>query len=214
MAGFLPLREVGLFGVGSSFGQALKLFLSGFEFAWAPFYLGSMHRADARQLFSRLGTYLFAAVVLLAAGLSAVSSELVRLMTTARIRPGQHGHPVDGDRGRGAGVLSGRGDRAQHHKAHQVLSRVHRDCGCGERDGECDPHPQVRFHRRGVGECASYSVLTLLIGYFASRVYPVQVPVATPRPGRRRRPSLVRGRHASWCRRFATPPSASCCEAP
>jgi O-antigen/teichoic acid export membrane protein len=83
MAAFLTLGEIGLYGVGSSFGQALKMFLNGFEFAWAPFYYGAMHRSDAKALYSRLGTYLFAAVVLLAAGLSAVSKDLVRLMTAS-----------------------------------------------------------------------------------------------------------------------------------
>ena len=81
MAAFLTLGDIGLYGVGSSFGQALKMFLNGFEFAWAPFYYGAMDRSDAKSLYSRLGTYLFAAVVLLAAGLSAVATDLVRLMT-------------------------------------------------------------------------------------------------------------------------------------
>jgi O-antigen/teichoic acid export membrane protein len=83
MAAFLTLSEIGLYGVGSSFGQALKMFLNGFEFAWAPFYYGAMNRPDAKALYSRLGTYLFAAVVLLAAGLSAVATDLVRLMTAS-----------------------------------------------------------------------------------------------------------------------------------
>ena len=81
MALFLTQSDIGLYGVGSSFGQALKLFLNGFEFAWAPFYFGSMHRPDAKTIYARLTTYVLGAVVLLAAGLSAIATDLVRLMT-------------------------------------------------------------------------------------------------------------------------------------
>ena len=35
---FVSLREIGLYSVGASFGLAMKLFLSAFENAWAPFY--------------------------------------------------------------------------------------------------------------------------------------------------------------------------------
>ena len=80
MVAFLTMRDIGLYGVGSSFGQAMKLFFNGFEFAWAPFYFGAMNRPDAKEIYARLTTYVFGAVVLLAAGLSAVAKDLVRLM--------------------------------------------------------------------------------------------------------------------------------------
>jgi O-antigen/teichoic acid export membrane protein len=40
-----------------------------------------MHRPDARTIYARLTTYVLGAVVLLAAGLSAIATDLVRLMT-------------------------------------------------------------------------------------------------------------------------------------
>jgi len=174
MAGFLPLREVGLFGVGSSFGQALKLFLSGFEFAWAPFYLGSMHRADARQLFSRLGTYLFAAVVLLAAGLSAVSSELVRLMTTPEFAQASTVIPwtAIGVVAQACYQVAAIGlNITKHTKYFPVSTGI---AAVVSVMANVILIPRFGFIGAAWANALSYSVLTLLIGYFASRVYPVQ----------------------------------------
>lgn len=80
-AGKENLATIGLYGVGSSFGLALKFFLSAFEYAWAPFYFQTMKERDAQRTFSTMTTYGLAVLVLLAAGLSAVASDLVRLMT-------------------------------------------------------------------------------------------------------------------------------------
>ena len=78
------LATIGLYGVGSSFGLALKFFLSAFEYAWAPFYFRTMKEKDAQRTFSAMTTYGLAVLVLLAAGLSAVASDLVRLMTAPK----------------------------------------------------------------------------------------------------------------------------------
>ncbi len=75
------LATIGLYQVGSSLGLALKYFLSAFEFAWAPFYFRTMKEPDAKQTFATITTYGLAVLVLLAAGLSAVSGDVVRLMT-------------------------------------------------------------------------------------------------------------------------------------
>jgi O-antigen/teichoic acid export membrane protein len=79
---FVSLREIGLYSVGASFGLGMKLFLSAFEYAWAPFYFETMKEPDAKRTFSLVATYGLAALALLAAGLAAVSTDLVRLMTT------------------------------------------------------------------------------------------------------------------------------------
>ena len=79
---FVTLHELGLYSIGASFGLAMKLFLSAFEYAWAPFYFGLMREADAKQVFSRVTTYGVAILVLLTAGLAAVAGDLVGLMTT------------------------------------------------------------------------------------------------------------------------------------
>ena len=54
---FVTLHELGLYSIGASFGLAMKLFLSAFEYAWAPFYFGLMKEPDAKDTFSRVTTY-------------------------------------------------------------------------------------------------------------------------------------------------------------
>lgn len=78
---FVGWTEIGIYSIGASFGLALKLFLSAFEYAWAPFYFAAMREPDAKETFSGVTTYGFAALALLAALLSAVAPDLVRLMT-------------------------------------------------------------------------------------------------------------------------------------
>lgn len=78
---FVPLRDVGLYSVGASFGVALKLFLSAFEYAWAPFYFRAMNEPEAKQLYRSATTYAIAVLALATAGVSAVADDLVRLMT-------------------------------------------------------------------------------------------------------------------------------------
>jgi O-antigen/teichoic acid export membrane protein len=87
LAHFVPLREIGLYSIGASFGLALKLFLSAFEYAWAPFYFATMREPDARRVFSLVTTYGLAVLVLLVAGLSAVATDIVRLMTRPEFYP-------------------------------------------------------------------------------------------------------------------------------
>jgi len=84
---FLPrgpggvLGNIGVYSIGLTFGLGLKYFLSAFEYAWAPFYFKIMNEKDAKQTFSGMTTYTLAVLVLLAAGLSATSADLLRLMT-------------------------------------------------------------------------------------------------------------------------------------
>jgi O-antigen/teichoic acid export membrane protein len=80
---FATLRDVGLYSIGASFGLALKLFLSAFEYAWAPFYYATMKEPDAKRTFATVTTYGVGALILLTAGLAAVSRDVVRVMTTA-----------------------------------------------------------------------------------------------------------------------------------
>jgi O-antigen/teichoic acid export membrane protein len=80
---FATLREVGLYSIGASFGLALKLFLSAFEYAWTPFFLGVMREPDAKQIYSTVSTYVLAILVFLVAALCAAAADLVALTTTA-----------------------------------------------------------------------------------------------------------------------------------
>jgi O-antigen/teichoic acid export membrane protein len=78
---FAGLAEVGLYGVGGSFSQAMKLFLSAFEYAWAPFYFETAKEKDAPHTFRIVTTYGLGVLVLLEAGLAAIAQDIVRLMT-------------------------------------------------------------------------------------------------------------------------------------
>jgi len=78
---YRTLDDVGLYGIGASFGLALKLFLSAFEFAWTPFFLGVMREPNATRIYSAVSTYIVATLVLLGMGLCAVAPDLVRLFT-------------------------------------------------------------------------------------------------------------------------------------
>jgi len=81
---FAPLQQLGVYNVGASLGLGLKLFLSAFETAWAPFYFKEMHAPNAKRTYRTMTTYAFGALALLVAGLAAVSRDLVRLMTVPR----------------------------------------------------------------------------------------------------------------------------------
>jgi O-antigen/teichoic acid export membrane protein len=90
---FGTLRDVGLYSIGASFGLALKLFVSAFDSAWTPLYLGIMKEPDARQIISRLSTYAIGTLVCLVAGWCAIAPDVVRLATApefhdaARVTP-------------------------------------------------------------------------------------------------------------------------------
>ena len=78
---FRPLAEVGMYSMGVSFGLTLKMFLSAFEYAWAPFYYAAAREPGAPEVFRTVATYGVAALVLLAAGLSAAARDLLDVMT-------------------------------------------------------------------------------------------------------------------------------------
>jgi O-antigen/teichoic acid export membrane protein len=72
-----------------SFGLTQKLFLSAFEFAWAPFYYSTIREPDAPRVFRTVTTYGVAILALLTAGLSAVGRDAAAAMLHGRlIAPG------------------------------------------------------------------------------------------------------------------------------
>lgn len=79
---FRPSWEVGIYQIGATLAMGMKLFLSAFETAWAPFYFREMHERGAKETFSVVTTYGLATLALLSAGLAAVAFDLVRLMAT------------------------------------------------------------------------------------------------------------------------------------
>jgi len=76
------LSDVGLYSVGASFGLALKFFLSAFETAWTPFFLGVMREPDSRHIYGTVSTYVVALLALLVGGLCVLAPPVVQLFTT------------------------------------------------------------------------------------------------------------------------------------
>jgi O-antigen/teichoic acid export membrane protein len=74
---FRPLQEVGVYSIGVSIGLTQKLFLSAFEYAWAPFYYANAREPDAQRLFSVMTTYGVAVLAVMTAGLSAIGGDLL-----------------------------------------------------------------------------------------------------------------------------------------
>jgi O-antigen/teichoic acid export membrane protein len=78
---FRPMAEVGLYSIGVSVGLIQKLFLSAFEYAWAPFYYATVREHDAPRVFATITTYGVAVLALLTAGLSAIAADLLDIVT-------------------------------------------------------------------------------------------------------------------------------------
>jgi O-antigen/teichoic acid export membrane protein len=87
---FGTLADVGMYSIGATFGLALKLFLSAFEAAWTPFFLGVMREKDGARILSTVSTYVIAVLALLVAGLSALATDVVALATA----PAFHGAAI------------------------------------------------------------------------------------------------------------------------
>jgi O-antigen/teichoic acid export membrane protein len=81
---FRSIGELGVYSMGVSFGLTLKLFLSAFESAWAPFYYATAREPGAPAVFRTVTTYGVAALVFLAAALSASARDLLDVMTRGR----------------------------------------------------------------------------------------------------------------------------------
>ena len=81
------LAIIGVYSMGASFALTLKLFLSAFESAWAPFYYATAREPDARRVFSVITTYAFAVLALMTAGMSAIAADLLDVMVLDSYAP-------------------------------------------------------------------------------------------------------------------------------
>jgi O-antigen/teichoic acid export membrane protein len=79
---FTTLQDVGVYSIGATIGFSLKLFLTAFQTAWVPFLYDAMGKPDAKATYRAITTYVLGTLILLAVGLSAVATDLVRLVTT------------------------------------------------------------------------------------------------------------------------------------
>jgi O-antigen/teichoic acid export membrane protein len=84
---FRSWGEIGIYSMGATFGLTQKLFLSAFEYAWAPFYYATAREPDAQRVFAVITTYAFATLCLMTAGLSATGGDLLAWMVPAIYAP-------------------------------------------------------------------------------------------------------------------------------
>jgi len=75
------VSDVGVYAIGASIGLGMKYFTAAFQTAWSPFLFEMMDKHDARDTHRTVATYVFLTLVLLAAGLSALADDLVRILT-------------------------------------------------------------------------------------------------------------------------------------
>ena len=81
---FTSLDVVGVYAIGVSFGLVPKIALGAFESAWAPFYYATAREPDAKRVFTTVTTYGITVLALMTAGLAAVASDLLHVMTRGR----------------------------------------------------------------------------------------------------------------------------------
>jgi O-antigen/teichoic acid export membrane protein len=81
MTRYVSVEEIGVYSMGVSFGLIEKIVLGAFEYAWAPFYYATAREPEADRVFSAVGTYGIAVLALMTAGLSAIATDLLGLVT-------------------------------------------------------------------------------------------------------------------------------------
>lgn len=84
---YLPVLDIGIYQVGASVANVLKVYPEAFRRAWMPFAFETMERPDATRVFARMATVSFSLLVFAALGLIVFAGPLVRLMT----HPAFHG---------------------------------------------------------------------------------------------------------------------------
>ena len=170
---FATLHEVGLYSTGASFALGLKLFLSAFESAWAPFYFGAMREPDAKDTFTRVTTYGVLILALLTAGLAACARDVIALATTPTFHQAARVVPwiALGVAFQGVYLLTSIGLNITKHTEYIPGRDRHRRRH--ERDREPAARPVVRDRRRGVGEHARLCRPGVRIVAVLQRFYPL-----------------------------------------
>jgi len=80
---FLPLRDLGVYSIGSTMASVLKLYPVAFESAWMPFAFSSLKRRDATAVFARMASYAFAVLCFAALGIVLLAEPATRLVLPA-----------------------------------------------------------------------------------------------------------------------------------
>ena len=79
----LPLLDVGIYQVGTSVANVLKVLPEAFRRSWMPFAFETMGRPDAPRVFARMATAALSALVFAALCLVVFREPLIQLMTQA-----------------------------------------------------------------------------------------------------------------------------------
>ena len=80
---YLPLLDVGIYQVGTSVANVLKVLPEAFRRSWMPFAFETMGRPDAPRVFARIATAAFSVLVFAALCLVVFREPLIQVMTQA-----------------------------------------------------------------------------------------------------------------------------------
>ncbi len=83
LAYFAPLTAVGLFGIAVRVGSLVRIFVEAFNRAWNPFAYANEGSQDEARIYEVVLKMMFASLVMIASGLSALAPEALRLLTPA-----------------------------------------------------------------------------------------------------------------------------------
>ena len=171
---FRSLGELGVYSMGVSFGLTLKLFLSAFESAWAPFYYATAREPGASAVFRTMTTYGVAALVFLAAALSASGRDLLDLMTKGRF---VESAPVVAWTSlavlfQGVYLLTSIGLNLTKHTEYYPVSTIAAAvCNVGLNFALIPHHGMIGA---AWANAASYALQTALAFWFSQRFYPIR----------------------------------------
>jgi O-antigen/teichoic acid export membrane protein len=171
---FVSLHELGLYSTGASFGQGLKLFLSSFEQAWAPFYFGVMGEPDAKQTLARVTTYGIVILSLLVSGLAACARDLVTAAMPAAFHPAADVVPWIGlgVALQGVYLLTSIGlNITKHTEYYPMATAIAAATSIG---ANLALVPSFGIIGAAWANVMAYSVLSFVSWRFASRFYPMQ----------------------------------------
>lgn len=77
---YATLDEVGLYALGSRFGEIIWLLVWAFQLAWPTFLFSNRKSPTARQLYARVTTYYIAGMAFIWLGISVFAKEVITLM--------------------------------------------------------------------------------------------------------------------------------------
>ncbi len=81
---YRPLSDVGIYQLGGTIANVLRIYPEAFRRAWMPFAFEKMDQPDAPRQFAQLATVAFAVLVFGALGIAILAAPVVQIMTPAQ----------------------------------------------------------------------------------------------------------------------------------